>query len=131
MYSAFRWLSPAVRSVKMGVPATVEGEGQLPGARGRKRARNLFLMLEAAAVETCWEMMLEVRLWKGLMVSARPVGEKTVQGWRAMRGERRGSMVVRCEMAVVRRVPVVAMGGGRGGLLGEGLGVGFFEEEKG
>lgn len=75
-------------------------------------------MALAAALETCWPQMLEVRLRKGSIFSVRPAGLKTVQWCLAIRGIILGSTVVRWVQAFSRRVPVVVPLVGGGGLLG-------------
>lgn len=56
---------------------------------------NFFLMLEAAAPETCCAMMPLARLAKGSTGAARPAGENMPQGCAAMTGARRGSVAMR------------------------------------
>lgn len=83
------------------------------GAGGVNNPTNFFLMLEAAAPETCCAMIPLARLAKGEMGAASPAGAKMAQGWAAMTGARRGSVAMRCAQASARRVVVVVVGGGR------------------
>ena len=77
MYSAFLWLKPASRRRVRGVSATNAGVGKPVGqASDGNSEMNLFLILFAAAPETCWAMMPEARERKGSICSARPSGLK-------------------------------------------------------
>lgn len=90
------------------------GEGLVKaGAGGVNRPMNFFLMLEAAAPETCCAIIPLARLAKGEMGAASPAGANMPQGWAAMTGARRGSVAMRCAQASARRVVVVVVGGGR------------------
>lgn len=96
MYSAFRWLRPASLNLGSPVSATKEGGGKpVEQASGGKSPTNLFLMLFAAAPETCWAMMPEARERKGSMVSARPSGLKMRQWCLSITGLRFGSTAIR------------------------------------
>lgn len=131
MYSAFRWLSPAVRSSGTERCSTSAGAGKWGGPRwledAGNREMNLFLMLVAAAPLTCWAIMPLARLRKGSRGSERPVGEKMAQWWALIVGASfeekcTASMARRWAVASARRVEVVVVGAAAGGgLLGESL----------
>lgn len=55
----------------------------------------------------------------GSILSARPAGEKSGQGFASMTGFRRGSVAMRWDRPFSRRVPVVARGRGRPVFEGE------------
>lgn len=98
-------------------------------------ATNLFRMDLAAAPETCWPIILLVKLLNGSICSARPAGEKSGQGCAWMTGSRRGSVAMRWARPFSRRVPVVAEGRGRPVFEGEDservVGYAFIEEPWG
>ena len=71
---------------------------------------NLFLMLLAAAPETCWAMIPEVRERKGSIVSASLAGLNTRQWFLSMTGLRVGSTFSRWATASSSKHLVVVAG---------------------
>ena len=116
IYSAFLSDRPAVRRNGIWQSKTWVGVGKTAGTSGDlsgvlwNRPINLFLMLFAAAPETCCEMMLLQRLSKGSNSSARPSGENTRQWWRSIRGFILASTDTRCAHACSNKCCVVVVG---------------------